>query len=339
MPYNTAAQTVASSRSHCTILPLAALAGAALCLLTAPVRGELLIGLTTQNSLISFDSATPGTLTSALTITGVVAGDTLFGIDRRPQGLPNGSPGVNNGLLYAFAANTTTGAGRIYTLNTTTGFATPGALLSADPSDTTAPFPFVSVQGTEFGIDFNPVPDRLRVVSNTGQNLRINVDNGLVQLDGPLAYQSGDPRFGLAPDVTSVAYSNNFGGATTTTLRGVDVSDPDRLVIHTNPNGGTLMTSLLTGVNSGEVAGYDISGITETPYFAFTTVGGPSTLFTISGGGFTSLGTIGGNVPLRGLAAPVGIPRQVPDSSSTLLALFIALGGLATFSVLRRSAA
>ena len=83
------------------------------------------------------------------------------------------------------------------------------------------------------------------MTSNTGQNLRMNVDNGLVQLDVPLAYQAGDPNFGDAPVDVAVAYSNNFGGATSTVLRGVDIGqDPDALVVHTNPNGGTLQTTL-----------------------------------------------------------------------------------------------
>jgi hypothetical protein len=118
---------------------------------------------------------------------------------------------------------------------------TPGSLLTADPADSSAPFPFTTVLGTAFGLDFNPIPDRLRVTSNTGQNLRINVDNGLVQLDGSLTYVSGDPNFGTAPVNVAVAYANNFGGATSTALRGVDVGkSPDLLVVHTNPNAVTL---------------------------------------------------------------------------------------------------
>ena len=35
-------------------------------------------------------------------------------------------------------------------------------------------------------MDFNPVPDRLRVVSDTGQSLRINVDTGAVITDTAL---------------------------------------------------------------------------------------------------------------------------------------------------------
>ena len=67
-----------------------------------------------------------------------------------------------------------------------------------------------SISGTAFGMDFNPVPDRIRLVSDTRQNLRIHPDLGtLVSADGAL-----NP----AGNVVAVAYSNNFAGATSTTL-------------------------------------------------------------------------------------------------------------------------
>jgi hypothetical protein len=157
------------------------------------------------------------------------------------------------------------------------------------------------------------VPDRLRLVSNTGQNLRINVDNGLTQLDVPLAYQAGDPNFGDSPDVTAVAYSNNFGGALSTVLRGVDIGEsPDLLVTHTNPNGGTLQTSLDLPFD-GSLVNYDISGLSGAAYFSVAAAtGGPSFLFMAGPGGVSFVGQIGGGVALRGLAAPVGL-RQVPE--------------------------
>ncbi len=281
-------------------------------------EAELIIGLTTQNSLISFDSATPGTINFIGGITGLTAGDVLIGIDRRPQRL-GGGPGPNNGRLYSVGVNLGTGSARVYTLDESTGAATLISTLAADPSDTTAPVPFTTVQGTAFGFDFNPVPDRLRMTSSTGQNLRINVDNGLVQLDVPLAYQTGDPNFGGTPVLFAAAYSNNFGGATSTVLRGVDAGeDPDNLVVHTNPNGGTLQTSLDLPFNTLQEASYDVSGLTGTPYFAITPAGaGSSSLYASGPGGVTLTGTIGGGVALRGIAAPVGAP--VPEASAALL--------------------
>ena len=225
----------------------------------SPAAAEPILALTDQNTLIMFDSATPGTITGSISVTGLAAGVYLGGIDRRPQ------LGPNNGVVYGFGVDLSTGAGSIYTLNPATGAATLVSTLAADSADTTAPFPYTTVQGTSFGVDFNPTVDRLRVTTNTGQNLRINVDNGAVQLDVPLAYLAGDPNDGDSPLDIAVAYANNFGGATTTTLRGVDVGqDPDQLVVHTNPNGGLLMSALGLPFNSGGLTGYDISGLTGT---------------------------------------------------------------------------
>jgi hypothetical protein len=296
------------------------------------VRAELIIGLTLQNSLISFDSATPGTVTTIGSITGLTAGDTLVGIDRRPQnlgGMP--VPGPNNGRIYAVGVNQTTGTARIYTLSETNAAATLVSTLAADPADTVAPFPFTTVAGSSFGVDFNPTVDRLRVTSNTGQNLRINVDNGLTQLDVPLAYDTGDPNFGDSPNDVAVAYSNNFGGATTTVLRGVDIGqDTDALVVHSNPNGGTLQTALSLPFNSTADVAYDISGLTGTPFFSATPTGATSSSFF---SGATLVGTIGGGVAIRGIAAQVG---AVPEPSSFVL-MGIGIVGLGFYARRRLS--
>ncbi len=284
-----------------------------------PAQAELILGLTNANGLISFDSATPGTVTSIGAVTGLTAGDSLVGIDRRPNG----------GLLYGVGVNLVTGTGRIYTLNQATAAATLVSTLAADPADVTPPTPFTTVSGTSFGVDFNPTVDRLRVTSNTGQNLRLNVDNGLVMLDMPLAYQPTDPNAGDAPVDIAIAYSNNFHLALTTVLRGVDIGqDPDLLVEHINPNGGILQTVLNLPFNSTDLVSYDISGPTGTQYFSATTAGGPSSFYA----GNTLVGTIGGS-PLVGIAAPVGAPQQVPEPG--ILGL-LGLGGLALWSLRRR---
>lgn len=311
---------------------LPSIIGSVLCASALFISGnaaaELIVGLTAQNALISFDSATPGTVSGPVPITGLIAGDVIQGIDRRP------TTGPNNGVIYGFGVNTSIGVGRLYRLDQSTGAATLVSSLAADPADTTAPFPYTTVNGTSFGVDFNPTVDRLRVTSNTGQNLRINVDTGLVQLDVPLAYQSGDPNFGDAPVDVAVAYSNNFAGATTTVLRGVDIGQfPDALVIHTNPNGGLLQTSTTLPFNSSDLIGYDISGLTGSPYFSVTPLTtSVSELWTIGLGGITvPLGSIGGGAALRDIAAPVG--TRVPEPGT--LALF-SIAAATLFGLTRR---
>jgi hypothetical protein len=114
----------------------------------------------------------------------------------------------------------------------------------------------------------------------------------------------------------AVAYSNNFGGAPTTVLRGVDIGQSsDALVVHTNPNAGLLMTALGLPFDSTLIA-YDVSGLTGTPYFA-AALTGPSSLYA----GTTLVGTIGGGVPLIGLAAPVGVPvdNTIPEPNTFVI--------------------
>jgi Domain of unknown function (DUF4394)/Calx-beta domain len=224
------------------------------------VKADPAIGLTVDNALIQFDTATPATLTSGpTTVSGLQAGETLLGIDRRPA----------NGQIYALGST-----GRIYTLNTVTGAATQVSILSADPADATNPF--ASLSGSEFGIDFNPVPDRLRVVSDTDQNLRINVDTGLVTTDAPLAFAAGDTNAGDDPIVTASAYTNSFSGATATTLYGIDVTN-HVLVTQNPPNNGTLNTvgSLLIS-DSIEISGFDIAPGSNDAFGTFTSASLPT---------------------------------------------------------------
>ncbi|MBA3515788.1 MAG: DUF4394 domain-containing protein, partial [Pyrinomonadaceae bacterium] len=238
-------------------------------------KAEPITVLSTQTGAIlsqqiaTFDSVTPGTFGSNITVSGLLAGDRLVGIDRRPI----------NGLIYGVAQNGT--VGRIYTINATTGAASLVSTLS------------VPLTGTNFGVDFNPTVDRLRVVSNLDQNLRINVDTGATLVDGTLAYAVGDPNQGANPNITAVAYSNNFAGATTTVLRDMDAS-LDILAIQNPPNDGTLTNALQLAPLVTDIGAYDISGLTGTPYWAFVDASGRfSNLYTFSMGGLTLIGRIG----------------------------------------------
>src|SRR5262249_29022377 len=118
---------------------------AALCAAPA-ARAELLTGLTSTGNLVTFDSSTPGAIVTTVAITGLQAGEVLLGIDRRPA----------NGLLYGLGSTSL-----LYTIDTTTGAATQVGSAGA-----------FTLSGTAFGFDFNPVPDRIRVVSTDTTNFR-----------------------------------------------------------------------------------------------------------------------------------------------------------------------
>ena len=248
------------------------------------------VGLTNANALARFDSATPGTIVSGPTpITNLQGGatETAIGIDFRPA----------DGQLYAITNEA--GVGRLYTIDTATGAANFRGTLTADPADLDNPF--TTLAGTSFGIDFNPVPDRLRVTSDADQNLRINVGTALVTTDADL-----NPG---TPNVVGSAYTNSFAGATATTLYDID-SVADTLVIQDPPNDGTLVSGPGLGVGDiSDAVGFDIrfSGGTNQA-LASLVVGGVQSLYSIdlSAQTATLIGAIGG-APLTGLAiVPAG---------------------------------
>lgn len=159
-------------------------------------RGEML-GVTASNQLVSFNPGAPGKLCTRDPITGLADGEEVLGIDVRPA----------DGGLYALGSS-----GRVYAVDAATAEATPRSALAADPSDVTAPF--TGLPGGAYALAFNPVPDRLRVVSRDGLNLRIDVDTGATITDAPLS-----PASRVVP---ALAYTNAYAGATDTTLFAID---------------------------------------------------------------------------------------------------------------------
>ena len=237
--------------------------------------------LTASNKLVSFNRDAPGTVRTNMAITGLQSGENLLGIDFRPA----------DGQLYALGSS-----GRIYTINTASGAATMKSMLAADAADTTAPF--TALAGADFGVDFNPQADRLRVVSNTGLNLRINVDSGATTTDGTINGGAANAA------VTAAAYTNSFAGTASTSLYVLDTAS-DTLYLQNPPNNGTLSQPLALGVDAGAVNGMDIDARTNTGY-AVLTVGGARNLYSINlaatSSPATSLGAVGISEDIRGLA-------------------------------------
>ena len=240
------------------------------------VRAELIYGMTAFNSqgtsrgvgLVSFDSATPGTITTIGNFTGVVANHQVRSMDFRPA----------NGQLYAISTDLDTfNTGQLYTVNLSTAALTP-----VGPG-------FVLGTNADFRVemDFNPSVDRIRVITGatkqSGQtnNFRVNPNTGVLVVspsDTSLAFAATDPNFNIDfNQIAAAAYSNNIAGATTTTLYAWDFGTSDSLVrigsvggSPISPNSGSIFTIQLQppggelGFNSG--IGMDISGVSGICY-------------------------------------------------------------------------
>ena len=102
---------------------------------------------TNGSSLSRFDSVALGSVTT-VPVTGLQGGEALVGIDFRPA----------DAQIYGIGSTS-----RIYRLNIITGAAT--------QVGTAGQF---TLNGTAWGTDVNPLADRIRLVSNTEQNLRLN---------------------------------------------------------------------------------------------------------------------------------------------------------------------
>jgi len=283
--------------------------------------GDVVV-LTASNRLVSFDRATPGTIRTNVAVNGLLATENLVGIDVRPA----------DGLLYGVGSS-----GRLYTIDASTGAATVKSTLAPDAADATAPF--AALDGASFGVDFNPVADRLRVVSNTGQNLRINVDNGATTTDGAINGGAANTA------ITASAYTNSFAGTGSTTLYGIDSAN-SALYAQNPPNNGTLASRVALGVTIGAANGFDIDARTNMGYMV-ATVGGARNLYGVNlaatSAPATLIGAIGvtediRGIALRGASAPVvlglsddnrllGFKPMTPNTIDTNVAITGLAGG------------
>jgi hypothetical protein len=187
--------------------------------------------VTSAGRLVHFDKIEPGLLTWSVDLSGLGA-ETILGLDIRPA----------DGLLYAL-----TDAQNLYTIDPMTGVATLESMLFADSGDASSPY--AGLSGTDLGMDFNPVEDRLRVTSATGQNLRIDVDTGAVITDAAIT--------GMSTGYGAVAHNHNVAPACRTTLYAIDV-ETNRFLSQTPPEGGVADGVGGHGLDATASAGFDV---------------------------------------------------------------------------------
>jgi hypothetical protein len=255
-------------------------------------RPVTLYGVTGANELVTFRSLQPNVILDTTPITGLQQNESILGIDVRPS----------TGRLYALGSKSI-----LYLVDTTNGVAQP----VGDPFEV-----LLDSAATAFGFNFNPVSERLRIVSNTGQNFRLDADTGM-QVDSDPATEQIDLDVNLHPGTEAAcAYTNDLPGARATTLFGIN-ADSQKLVrqggpngTSPSPNGGSLNSigSLNTPTFSAtDPVGFDIAPVDGTAFFSLT-LGSSASLYSVDlvSGAATLLGVIAAQ-PIRAITvAPIG---------------------------------
>lgn len=235
--------------------------------------------------MATFTTDRPDVLNWVRDIVGLSGDTALIGIDFR----------VQNGLMYGVGDK-----GGIYTIKT-------------PPATTDVVITKVSqlqymLHGTNFGVDFNPAADRLRVISDTGQNLRHNLNDHSTIQDLNL---TTPPAEGTTKGVSAAAYTNNdLNGATGTTLFDINTVS-DQVVLQSPANNGTLAPTGSLGVDTQINSGMDI----------YSTLSGGKT---VGNAAFATLTPSGANRPsLYSVDLLTGEATLVSDASRSKFPLNI----------------
>ena len=189
----------------------------------------LLYGLSDRNEIVKLMSGPPVTELERIPITGVKNGDVILAIDIRPA----------TGLIYGLSAT-----GILYTINLNiVNGGSNAKMVSGTPLNP-------AIAGTIVGFDFDPRSDRIRLVTEKGQNMRINPTTGAVSnIDFPI-----NP--GLA-SMNSIAYGMTLSSITGASLYDIDILGGN--LYRQNPTQGTLTFVGPLGLTISGEGGFDIS--------------------------------------------------------------------------------
>lgn len=254
-----------------------------------PLRKETVFAVTDAAELIRFNAGQPQRVLARAALQGLPAGDRLVGIDYR----------VSRGVLFALSAS-----GRLYTLNTATG--------QLSPVGNGAPVLPAVPLGQAVGFDFNPVADRIRVVTDSGLSLRLHPETGAVAATDPaVRYAEGDVRAGMTPRLAGAAYTYNKTNDKLTTNYAID-REAGSLVTQgsvegvqpaISPNTGLLRTVGSLGIGAVDDAAFDIADTSNAALAALRQNGRTRLyLLDLATGRATALGTVGDGRALWGMA-------------------------------------
>ena len=251
-------------------IPATALIGIAIA--PAPVA----YAINETNGLMIFNLTKPEPITK--TITGLQTGENIVGLDMRPL----------TGQLYALGSTS-----RIYTINPASGVATQVGLL-----------PFVPLlSGANFGFDFEPTTDLIRITSNLRQNLTVNATTSLATSNPALT------PGGSSGQITAIAYSNNLIPSTATTLFALNTATDSLYRVTASSGVLTRVAKLNIGAEASN--GFDITtsanntNNTGNTAYAILTKGAETKIYTInlSSGTTTAIATF----PTKVRAFTVGL--------------------------------
>jgi Domain of unknown function (DUF4394) len=237
-----------------------------------------LLAVLDDGRLIRVNAGNPSQALHSVPLSGLRAGERLVGIDFR----------VARGVLYGLSSE-----GRLFTINTTNG-----QLTSVGNSP-------VALQGQRFGFDFNPTVDRIRVVSDTGQNLRLHPDTGaLVSSDTPL-------KAAQAISIVAAGYTYNKQNDKITTNFAIDAragslvrqGSAEGVQPVVSPNTGQIQAVGELGTGPVDEVSFDIAD-TDNLAVAALTQGGRTRLYRVdlATGRANVLGTLSRGVAVRGIA-------------------------------------
>jgi len=261
-----------------------------------PAAKEEIVAVTVSNQLLRFNAGQPQRVRERRAIAGLAAGEQLVGIDYR----------VARGELYAVGSR-----GQLYKVDVARAIASPIGSPAAWPAG-----------GTEWGIDFNPTVDRIRIVNDAGTNLRMHPDTGAVvdadpnqpglQFDGPLAYDAGDANAGKPVRLVAAGYTYNKTNDRITTNFALDAAQgtlvhqgtKEGVTPAVSPNTGRLYTVGPLGAGRFDHATFDISDLSNTAYAGLRAAGASATRWyrvDLASGRAIFVGTVAGE-PLVGAA-------------------------------------
>jgi hypothetical protein len=272
-----------------------------------------MVALTADGTqLLRFKNTDPGNAVAvAVAVGSLTAGETLVDIDYRPA----------TGQLMGLGINGTADTGSLYVVDPSSGslavVGSPSQI--AFDSGGVVDFP---ADARAWSLDFNPTVDRLRVVTSTGLNFRINPTTG-GPVDADMGVTMVQPDMALSglssasQGAAGAAYTNAWAAASVATLYVLDATG-NQLCRSSNPNGGTV-TDCVAVTSSGQAL--DVTSSSEVDFaadvraatlnaaaigvmHAAIAVGGKGHLFSIdlATGAATDRGQIGTGVELTGLA-------------------------------------